>query len=63
MAQLCSGQPFFLLLTFGYKLIKQTEMIPLEKMTFYQGQLPQFNLEDSEPKGRLERLLAWLLLI
>ena len=58
-----TGQPFFVLLTFGYKLIKQTEMIPLEKMTFYQGQLPEYNPEDSEPKGRLERLLAWLLLI
>ncbi|KAM5541191.1 hypothetical protein V8D89_005120 [Ganoderma adspersum] len=55
--------PFFLLLTFGYKLIKQTEMIPLEKMTFYQGQLPDNNPEDNEPKGRLERLLAWLWLI
>ncbi|KAI1789950.1 amino acid permease-domain-containing protein [Ganoderma leucocontextum] len=55
--------PFFLLLTFGYKLIKQTEMIPLEKMTFYQGQLPPYNPEDDEPKGWLEKLLAWLLLI
>ncbi|PIL34845.1 transporter [Ganoderma sinense ZZ0214-1] len=54
--------PFFLLLTFGYKLIKQTEMIPLEKMTFYQGQLPPYT-EDNEPKGWLEKLLAWLLLI
>ena len=57
------GQPFFLLLTFGYKLIKQTEMMPLEKMTFNQGRLPDNNPEDNEPKGRLERLLAWLLLI
>ena len=57
------GQPFFLLLTFGYKLIKQTEMIPLENMTFYQGQLPPYNPEDNEPKGWLEKLLAWLLLI
>ncbi|KAM5541193.1 hypothetical protein V8D89_005122 [Ganoderma adspersum] len=55
--------PFFLLLTFGYKLIKQTEMIPLENMTFYQGQLPPYNPEDNEPKGWLEKLLAWLLLI
>ena len=60
---ICIGQPFFVLLTFGYKLIKQTEMIPLEKMTFYQGQLPPFNPEDNEPKGWLEKLLAWLLLI
>ena len=52
-----------MLLTFGYKLIKQTEMIPLEQMTFYQGQLPPFNPEDNEPKGWLEKLLAWLLLI
>ena len=52
-----------MLLTFGYKLIKQTEMIPLENMTFYQGQLPQYNPEDSELKGCLEKLLAWLLLI
>ncbi|TBU26120.1 amino acid transporter [Dichomitus squalens] len=55
--------PFFLLLTYGYKLIKQTEMIPLEKMSFYRGDLPPHNLADDEPQGPLERLLAWLLLI
>ncbi len=46
---------------FGYKLVKQTEMIPLEKMTFYQVQLPPYNPEDNEPKGCLEKLPAWLL--
>ncbi|EJF55719.1 amino acid transporter [Dichomitus squalens LYAD-421 SS1] len=55
--------PFFLLLTYGYKLIKQTEMIPLEKMSFYRGDLPPHNPADDEPQGPLERLLAWLLLI
>ncbi|KAI0687057.1 amino acid permease-domain-containing protein [Earliella scabrosa] len=53
--------PFFLLLTFGYKLIKQTEMIPLEKMTFDPGDRP--DPEADVPKGKLEKLLAWLMII
>lgn len=56
-------QPFFLLLTFGYKLIKQTEMIPLDKMTFYQGNMPPRDPRDEEPQGKLERVLQWLMLI
>ncbi|TFK85813.1 hypothetical protein K466DRAFT_494033 [Polyporus arcularius HHB13444] len=55
--------PFFLLLTFGYKLIKQTEMIPLDSMTFYQGEIPPYDPSTDEPKGRVERFLAWLMVI
>ncbi|RPD71597.1 hypothetical protein L226DRAFT_537868 [Lentinus tigrinus ALCF2SS1-7] len=55
--------PFFILLTFGYKLIKQTEMMPLDKMTFYQGEIPPYDPNTDEPKGRVERLLAWLMII
>ncbi|KAI0738821.1 amino acid permease-domain-containing protein [Daedaleopsis nitida] len=55
--------PFFLLLTFGYKLIKQTEMMPLDKMTFHPGQRPAYDPNADKPHGRLERLLAWLMVI
>ncbi|KAM5541207.1 hypothetical protein V8D89_005136 [Ganoderma adspersum] len=63
-ADIFPWQPFLLLLTFGYKLIKEREMIPLDNMTFYPGQLPRYNPEDNEPKGWLGELrLARLLLI
>lgn len=57
-----SAQPFFLLLTFGYKLIKQTRMISLDKMSFDPGRRP-LPVPEEEPKGRLERVLAWLMFI
>ncbi|KAI0747493.1 amino acid transporter [Fomes fomentarius] len=55
--------PSFMLLTFGYKLIKQTEMMPLEKMTFYPGRRPPYDPEADKPQGRLEKLLSWLMII
>ncbi|RPD71596.1 hypothetical protein L226DRAFT_171196 [Lentinus tigrinus ALCF2SS1-7] len=55
--------PFFLLLTFGYKLIKQTETIPLDKMTFARGRIPPCEPIPEEPRGRIERLLEWLTII
>ena len=56
-------QPFFLLLTFGYKLIKQTKMIRLEDMTFYRGRKRGEDSEEDAPNGYLERFLTWLLII
>ncbi|KAI0687059.1 amino acid permease-domain-containing protein [Earliella scabrosa] len=55
--------PFFLLLTFGYKLIKQTKMIRLEDMTFYRGRKRGEDSEEDAPNGYLERFLTWLLII
>ncbi|KAH9919190.1 amino acid permease-domain-containing protein [Epithele typhae] len=54
--------PIFVLLTFGYKLVMQTEMMPLDKMTFFRGEVPS-PLPECEPTGWLERLLAWLMVI
>ena len=51
-----------MLLTFGYKLIKQTQMIPLDEMTFDRGKVPTLPQGD-ELHGRLEKLLAWLMVI
>ena len=56
-------QPFFILLTYGYKLIKQTEMIPLDKMTFYRGEIPPIEPDEAEPQGWIERVLHWLTVI
>ncbi|OJT02167.1 hypothetical protein TRAPUB_7282 [Trametes pubescens] len=55
--------PFFLLLTFGYKLIKQTQMTPLEEMVFYRGRVPPFDEHNEAPKNRLERFLQWTRII
>ncbi|KAI0671245.1 amino acid permease-domain-containing protein [Trametes maxima] len=49
--------PFFLLLTFGYKLIKQTQMTPLDEMVFIRGRVPPYDAKKDEPKNWLERLL------
>ncbi|EIW52351.1 uncharacterized protein TRAVEDRAFT_53768 [Trametes versicolor FP-101664 SS1] len=55
--------PFFLLLTFGYKLIKQTRMTPLDEMVFYRGRVPSFDPLEDEPKNWLEKLLQWVRVI
>ncbi|KAI0369433.1 hypothetical protein BV20DRAFT_968017 [Pilatotrama ljubarskyi] len=52
--------PFFLLLTFGYKLIKQTQMISLDEMVFYRGRVVPYDAQEDEPRNRLERLLRWI---
>ncbi|CAL1713779.1 unnamed protein product [Somion occarium] len=49
--------PFFLLLTFGYKLIHQTKMIKLEDMTFSRGDVPE-HVEEEE-----RSFLRWLLVL
>ena len=38
-------------------------MIPLEKMTFDPGDRPPYDSEADVPKGKLEKLLAWLMII
>ncbi|KAH9891921.1 amino acid permease-domain-containing protein [Cubamyces lactineus] len=56
--------PFFLLLTFGYKLIKQTRMFSLDEMVFDQGSVPQLRDEDTDaPKHWLEKFLQWVRII
>ncbi len=58
-----SLQPLFLFLTFGYKLIKQTRMTPLDEMVFYRGRVPSYDPRKDEPKNWLERLLQWVRII
>ena len=61
---MAATQPFFLLLTFGYKLIKQTRMFSLDEMVFDQGSVPQLRDEDTDvPKNWLERFLQWVRII
>ncbi|KAI0629930.1 amino acid permease-domain-containing protein [Trametes polyzona] len=55
--------PFFLLLTYGYKLIKQTQMTPLEEMVFTRGRVPPRDPDEENPKNRFERLLRWIRII
>lgn len=59
-------QPFFLLLTFGYKLIHQTKMVRLEDMDFSRGDFkgtPEAEVEDPSDRSVWRRLLGWLLLV
>lgn len=55
-------QPFFLLLTFGYKLIHRTEMVKVEEMTF-----PSKNIPPPEPEPKsdsiIDKVWGWLLII
>ncbi|KAI0775611.1 amino acid permease-domain-containing protein [Trametes elegans] len=55
--------PFFLLLTFGYKLIKQTQMTAVDEMVFFRGRVPPYNPHEEAPKNWLERLLQWVRII
>ncbi|CDO72292.1 hypothetical protein BN946_scf184970.g144 [Trametes cinnabarina] len=55
--------PFFLLLTFGYKLIKQTRMLSLDEMVFDRGTVPPLTGDEDVPKNWLERFLQWLRVI
>ncbi|TBU42272.1 amino acid transporter [Dichomitus squalens] len=43
--------PFFLVMTFGYKLVWQTEMIPYDKMTFDGGHIPPRTRKKNRQKG------------
>ncbi|KAK7682321.1 hypothetical protein QCA50_014525 [Cerrena zonata] len=51
--------PFFLLLTFGYKLIYQTKMVKLEEMSFSRENIPE--PVERKPTTRREGFLRWLL--
>ncbi|THH31588.1 hypothetical protein EUX98_g2586 [Antrodiella citrinella] len=54
--------PFFILLTFGYKLIHRTKMVKLEEMTFERHHVPE---PEKPPKTRSARegVMKWLLMI
>lgn len=54
-------QPFFLLLTFGYKLIHQTKMIKLEDMDFSRGDVNEEEQKDPVYSSAWRRILGWLL--
>ncbi|KAI0073009.1 hypothetical protein K474DRAFT_1604052 [Panus rudis PR-1116 ss-1] len=53
--------PFFLLLTFGYKLIHQTKMLSVEEMSFDVSSpaLPK----EEEVKSKREGIMRWLLMM
>ncbi|KAH8082453.1 amino acid permease-domain-containing protein [Cristinia sonorae] len=53
--------PFFLLLTFGYKLIHRTKMVGLDEMTFERKNVPEPE-HPPEPKSKAEGIMRWLLL-
>ena len=54
-------QPFFLLLTFGYKMIHQTKMIPVHEMQFERQNVDAAAQEDPPYLDALQRLFGWLL--
>jgi len=54
--------PFFLLLTFGYKLIHRTKMVSLDEMTFERKNVPEPE-KTPKTKSKREGLMRWLLLI
>ncbi|OBZ71741.1 Lysine-specific permease [Grifola frondosa] len=54
--------PFFIILTFGYKLINQTKLIPLDEMQFSRGDVPDYyeTIQDG-PRNLWERFIWWLI--
>jgi len=50
--------PLFLLLTFGYKLIHQTEMVPYSAMKFERHDVPTFEEREEQPRSLWARILA-----
>ncbi|EKM49844.1 uncharacterized protein PHACADRAFT_214364 [Phanerochaete carnosa HHB-10118-sp] len=53
--------PFFLLLTFGYKLIYQTKMVALDDMDFSRVNVDDDAQRDPDYASPLARVLGWLL--
>ncbi|KAF7798280.1 hypothetical protein EIP86_009498 [Pleurotus ostreatoroseus] len=47
----------FCLLTFGYKLVHQTKMVPVEEMLFYRGHVP---LYQEEPRSWWDKIADFL---
>lgn len=54
------SQPFFLLLTFGYKLIHQTKMVRYQDMNFSRGNVPP-RVDDPVSHRFVDKILGWLL--
>lgn len=55
------AKPFFLLLTFGYKLIYQTKMISLDEMDFSRINVDEDAQRDPDYRSPLARMMGWLL--
>ena len=51
----------FILLTFGYKLIYQTNMVPVEEMVFSHVEVDNEAQQDVPYKTTRRRILGWLL--
>jgi len=49
--------PFFILLTFGYKLIHRTRMVKLDEMTFSREDVPEEIEPEGEPRNFYERIM------
>jgi len=50
--------PLFVLLTFGYKLIYQTKLVPLDEMTFSREDVPEKLEEDDPPRNIWEKIIT-----
>jgi amino acid permease len=61
-ADLIPTQPFFILLTLGYKIIFQTKMVQLDEMDFQTPHFRQAEPDNRRPSRR-ERVLGALLVI
>ena len=55
-------QPFFVLLTFGYKLIHKTEKVQVEDMTFSREKAPR-PVKEPRSNRLIDRILGFLLVI
>jgi amino acid permease len=61
-AHFVSRQPIFLLLVFGYKLLRQTTMVKVADMRFTRGDLAEEDDEDDElPKKGWKRFWNWII--
>ncbi len=58
----CAVQPFFALLTLGYKILYQTRVVQLDEMDFEKVYFKREEQND-QPPSRRERILGALLVI
>ncbi|KAI0930952.1 hypothetical protein AcW1_007164 [Taiwanofungus camphoratus] len=49
--------PFFMLLTFGYKLVHQTKMVKLDEMDFSRQNVPEFAEHEEIPRNIFDKIL------
>ena len=55
-------KPFFLLLTYGYKLVHQTKMIKLDEMQFSRENVDPTAMEDPPYENSFQKFFGWILL-